>query len=106
MTDFNEIGKTMLRNRLLAAWAAGKLGKDGEDARAYGAELAACAVGDGDVFGRIKADFQAAGLAPTDQEIGDAITRFTIQAGETFSTGGGGFSDAAAVALKRNLTGR
>ena len=105
MSQFDEIGKTMLRNRLLGAWAADKLGLAGEEARTYGAALAGCAMGD-DVFGRISADFKAAGLAVADEDIGEAVTRCTIRAGEQFSTAGGGFSDAASVALKRNLLSR
>ena len=60
------------RNKLLGLWAAEKLGKTGADADAYAKEVV-CAdfeeAGDNDVFRKVRADFDAAGVAQSDQQI-------------------------------------
>jgi hypothetical protein len=104
MTDFDELGRTVLRNRLLGRWAAGKLGRSGPEVEAYVEALAAMAAGQGDVFARIRQDFDAAGVVQSDAEIAQALTEMTVKAGRVLSTSAGGISDAAAVALKRNLS--
>jgi hypothetical protein len=40
MTSSDEVGKTILRNKLLGRWAAEKLGMKGRDADAYSDALA------------------------------------------------------------------
>ena len=106
MTSFDEIGKTLLRNKLLGRWAAEKLGRDADDAKAYADALAANAIADGDVFSALRRDFEAAGLPVSDQEISETVDRCAVQAGNQLSVATGGASDAAALALMRNITSR
>lgn len=103
MLSFDEIGRIILRNKLLGRWAAEKLGRDGDDAKAYADALGAAAVGNGDVFSLLRKDFDVAGVAVPDADISDAITRCTVQAGDQLSGPRGDSSDSTALALKRNL---
>lgn len=71
------------RNRLLGVWAAEKLGKDPE---AYVSEVIKADLrekGDEDVFRKIRADFDAAGISISDEEIRtrmvDLLTEATNQ---------------------------
>ena len=60
------------RNKLIGQWAAGLLGKTGDDAEAYAREVIAAdfeEVGHEDVVRKIKADFDAAGVARSEDEI-------------------------------------
>jgi hypothetical protein len=60
------------RNKLLGLWAAGLLGKTGADAEAYAKSVVASdfeEAGDHDVFRKIRADFDAAGVAQSDHQI-------------------------------------
>jgi hypothetical protein len=60
------------RNKLLGIWAAEKLGKTGADADAYAKEVAHAdfeEAGDDDVFRKVRADFDAAGVAQSDHQI-------------------------------------
>jgi hypothetical protein len=60
------------RNKLLGLWAAEKLGKTGEAAAAYATEVVKAdfeAPGDEDVFRKVRADFDQAGVAMTDHQI-------------------------------------
>ncbi|TIM49868.1 DUF1476 domain-containing protein [Mesorhizobium sp.] len=60
------------RNKLLGLWAAEKLGKSGEDADAYAKEVVRAdfeEAGDDDVLRKIRADFDAAGVAQSDVQI-------------------------------------
>jgi hypothetical protein len=60
------------RNRMLGLWAAGLLGKSGADADAYAKEVIAAEfqeAGDDDVFRKVRADFDAAGVAQSDHQI-------------------------------------
>jgi hypothetical protein len=60
------------RNKWLGLWAAEKLGKTGADAENYAAELIAAdleEVGDEDVFRKIRADFDKAGVQQSDHPI-------------------------------------
>jgi hypothetical protein len=104
--SFDEIGTIILRNKLLGKSAAEKLGKDGDASKAYADALGASAVENGDVFSVLRRDFDAGSLAVSDEEIAEAITQFTVQAGNLLSGPRGGGSDAAALVLKRNLTSR
>ena len=63
---------TARRNKLLGLWAAEKLGKTGDDAPAYAREVIRADMqeaGDEDVFRKIRADFDAAGVAQSDHQI-------------------------------------
>ncbi|MPZ40740.1 MAG: DUF1476 family protein [Rhizobiales bacterium] len=60
------------RNKLLGLWAAEKLGRQGPDADAYAKEVVVAdfeEAGEDDVFRKIRKDFDAGGVAATDQEI-------------------------------------
>lgn len=63
---------TARRNKLLGLWAAGLIGKSGEDAEAYAREVVSAdfeEAGDEDVFRKIRADLDAAGVAQSDHQI-------------------------------------
>lgn len=63
---------TARRNKLLGLWAAGKLGKTGADAEGYAKEVVAAdfeEAGDEDVFRKVRADFDAAGVDQSDHQI-------------------------------------
>ena len=63
---------TARRNRLLGLWAAEKLGKSGADADAYAQEVVAVdfeEAGDHDVLRKVKADFDAASVKITEEQI-------------------------------------
>ncbi len=71
------------RNRLLAEWAAAKLGITGEGVADYvravrRADLAEG--GDHDVFRKIRADFDAKQLGVSDAEIRKTMTEFLTEA--------------------------
>ena len=60
------------RNKLLGLWAAEKLGITGADADAYSKEVVVAdfeEAGDDDVFRKVRKDFDAKGVAQTDQQI-------------------------------------
>ncbi len=60
------------RNKLLGLWAAGLLGKADADADAYASEVVAAdfeEAGHEDVVRKIKADFDAAGVAQSEEQI-------------------------------------
>lgn len=60
------------RNKKLGLWAAEKLGKSGDDAQNYAKTVVAAdfeEIGDEDVFRKIRADFDAAGIAQSDHQI-------------------------------------
>jgi hypothetical protein len=60
------------RNKLLGLWAAEKLGKTGDDAEAYAKEVIRSDFdepGDEDVFRKVRADFDAAGVDQSDHQI-------------------------------------
>ena len=63
---------TARRNRLLGLWAAEKLGLSGDKAAEYAAGVVRAdfeEAGDEDVFRKIRADFDAAGVAQSDHQI-------------------------------------
>lgn len=60
------------RNRLLGLWAAEKLGLQGEAAQAYAQEVIKADLqepGEEDVFRKLRADFDKAGVALSDHQI-------------------------------------
>jgi len=60
------------RNKLLGLWAAEKLGRSGEEAEAYAKEVVKSdfeEAGDDDVFRKVRADFDAAGVQQSDHQI-------------------------------------
>ena len=74
MTSLNEDDlKTMIRrNKLLGMWAAEKMGLTGPAADAYSKEVVVAdfeEAGDDDVFRKVRKDFDAKGVAMSDQDI-------------------------------------
>jgi hypothetical protein len=60
------------RNRLIALWAAERLGKSGEEARLYAGDVLTADFkepGDQDVIVKLQQDFEAAGAPLTEQDI-------------------------------------
>ena len=60
------------RNKLLGLWAAGLLGLSGEDAKAYASSVIASDLieaGDEDVFRKVRADFDNAGIMQSDHQL-------------------------------------
>jgi len=104
----HDVGKAILRNMLLGRWAAEKLGMRGRDAEAYSEALARVTVDPecNDVFSKIRKDFDAAGIAQSDEQILHVMTELTLKAGSLMPTARGGSPDAAAVMLARNLMQR
>jgi hypothetical protein len=73
------------RNRMLGMWAAEKLGKTGADAEAYAKEVIVADMheaGDGDVFRKVRADFDAAGVDQSDHQIRRTMDEFMAIAAE------------------------
>jgi hypothetical protein len=105
MTSFDELKTTIRLNQLLGMWAAEKLGLAGPEADNYAKALAIDTIDPdrNDVFSRIRADFDAAGIVQTDEQILDAMHRFKLEAG-AMQPASGTSSDAAAVMLARKLT--
>jgi len=101
-----ELKATIRRNMLLGLWAAEKLGLAGGEADSYAKELAVGALDaeQGDAFSKIRKDFDAAGVAQTDEQILRAMESFMLQA--QAPSAGGSSVEAAEVALKRRLTSR
>ena len=108
MTSSTDRRKTILRNMLLGRWAAEKLGITGQDADAYADALAAGTRDPerSDVFSKIRKDFDAAGVAQSDEQILRVMTELLLKSGRLMSVERGGSGDAAAVMLARNLMSR
>jgi hypothetical protein len=73
------------RNKLLGLWAAEKLGKTGDDAEAYAKEVVASdfqEAGDNDVFRKIRADFDTAGVQQSDHQIRRTMEELLATAAE------------------------
>jgi len=74
---------TARRNKLLGLWAAGKLGLSGAEADAYAKEVVLAdfeEAGSHDVFGKIRKDFDAKGVAQSDHQIRRTMDEFMEQA--------------------------
>ena len=104
----SDVARTMLRNKLLGRWAAEKLGLTGQDAETYSDALARGTRDPErrDVFSKIRKDFDAAGVAQSDEQILRVMTELTIQAGNQMQATRKGSLDAAAVMLAHNLMSR
>jgi hypothetical protein len=60
------------RNKMLGMWAADKLGLSGDEANAYAKDVVMAdfeEAGDGDVFRKIRKDFDAKGVDQSDHQI-------------------------------------
>ncbi|WP_139975703.1 MULTISPECIES: DUF1476 domain-containing protein [Brucella/Ochrobactrum group] len=71
------------RNKLLGLWVADQLGKKDGDAEAYAKEVVAAdfeEAGDEDVFRKVRADFDAAGVSVADDVIREKMLAFLEEA--------------------------
>lgn len=71
------------RNKLLGLWAAEKLGKTGQAAQDYARTVVAAdfeEAGEEDVFRKIRADFDAGGVAESDHQIRRTMTELMATA--------------------------
>jgi len=70
------------RNRLLGKWAAEQLGKSGSQAEAYAEEVVKTHIdaATSEVLRKIRADFDAAGVAQTDHQIQRRMEEFMAAA--------------------------
>jgi hypothetical protein len=108
MNSFDEMKRTIRRNKRLGMWAAGLLGLAGADAEAYSDELAVGTLDPerSDVFRKIRKDFDAAGVVQSDEQILCVMNELLLQAADQTQATQGGGPDAAAVMIARNLTPR
>jgi hypothetical protein len=97
---------TARRNKLLGLWAAQKLGLSGAEADEYAKAIVLADFeepGEDDVFSKIRKDFDAAGVAQSDEQIRSVMTELMLKAGNLMPTARGDSLDATAVALARKL---
>jgi hypothetical protein len=81
---------TSRRNKLLGLWAAEKLGRTGADAETYAKEVVMAdfeEAGEDDVFRKVRKDFDAGGIAATDQEIRTVMVDLMGKAVEQIKSG-------------------
>ena len=106
MTSSDDWKKTVRLNKLLGMWAAEKLGITGRDAEAYADALAVGTLDPerSDVLGKIRKDFDAAGVVQSDEQIFRVLNEFTLQAGSQMPTTKGGATDSLTVMLAKKLT--
>jgi len=81
---------TARRNKLLGLWAAEKLGKSGDAADAYAREVVRADMqeaGDEDVFRKLRADFDAAGVAQSDHQIRRTMEELLVEAASQIESG-------------------
>jgi hypothetical protein len=81
---------TARRNKLLGMWAAEKMGLTGPDADAYAKEVVMSdfeEAGDEDVFRKVRKDFDAKGVAQSDQQIREQMLELLGFAIEQIKTG-------------------
>src|SRR5262245_18985663 len=102
-----ELRKTIRRNKLLGVWAAERLGLAGKDAEAYSDDLAMDALDPerSDVIGKIRKDFDNAGVVESREQFLNVLNEILLKAGGPTQTQGGA-TDAAALRIKKNLTSR
>ena len=78
------------RNKLLGLWAAEKMGLTGPAADAYAKEVVVAdfeEAGDDDVLRKVHKDFEAKGVAQSDQQIRQAMDALMAQAIEQIKAG-------------------
>jgi len=74
---------TARRNKLLGHWAAEKLGLSGAEAESYAKSVVMAdfeEAGDHDVMRKLRADFDAKGVAQSDHQIGRVMTELMEKA--------------------------
>lgn len=78
------------RNKLLGLWAADKLGKTGAEAEEYARSVVLSDFeepGDDDVFRKIRADFDTAGVDQSDHQIRREMDEFLVRAAAEVRSG-------------------
>lgn len=73
------------RNRLLGLWAAERMGRSGDDAEAYAKEVVRSDFdepGDEDVYRKVRADLDAAGVEISDADLRQKMRELLITAAE------------------------
>ena len=78
------------RNKLLGLWAADKLGLAAADAEAYAKTVVVADLeqaGDDDVFAKVRADFDAKGVAQSDHQIRRTMDELMATAVEQIKAG-------------------
>lgn len=78
------------RAKLLGAWAAEKLNKTGAEAEAYAKSVVVAdfqEAGDEDIFRKIRADFDAAGVEQSDHQIRRTMDELLSRAVEEIKAG-------------------
>jgi hypothetical protein len=105
MSSSDDWKKTVRLNKLLGMWAAEKLGIKGRDAEAYSDDLAVSTLDPerGDVFSKIRKDFDVAGVAQSDEQILRVLNELTLLAGSQMPVTRGGAADTLTVVLARKL---
>lgn len=108
MTQGAELVRLVLRNKLIGLWAAEKLGLVGEAAAAYSNNLGMSALDTdrSDVLVRIRADFAAANVVQSDENILAVMNKAWLDAGQRDNGGSTDASGAALVQIARNLQKR
>ena len=71
---------TARRDRMLGQWAAEKLGITGAEADAYAKSIVIAEIETHDPFGKVRRDFDAKGVAQSDDEIRRIMTEFMARA--------------------------
>lgn len=77
------------RNKLLGLWAADLLGKSGDEAAFYAQSVVRAdfeEAGDEDVVRKVRADFDAAGIRQSDEQIREAMSRLLEEAVASLSS--------------------
>ncbi len=78
------------RNKMLGLWAAEKFGLSGDEAEAYAKTVVLADFdepGDEDVFRKVRADFDAKGIALSDEELRTAMNELLAKAVEAIKAG-------------------
>jgi hypothetical protein len=78
------------RNRLLGEWAAARMGLTAEESDAYAKAVVQAdfeEVGDEDVIRKLVADFAAAGVDVSDEEVRSALAEKAVEARRQFIEG-------------------
>lgn len=78
------------RNRLLGEWVASKLGKSGQDASDYARSVILAdfeEAGDEDVFRKVRADLEAAGVSVSETELRETMDRLLAAAVQEIQAG-------------------
>jgi hypothetical protein len=103
-----EMLRMVRRNKLVGMWAAEHLGLVGDAAKAYSDDLGLGTLDlkRSDVLGKIRNDFDAAGVFQSDEQILAVMTRCLMEAAGQEGSPGADATDAALVQIARSLQSR